>query len=266
MELPRNAFKAGIRSGRCQVGLWSSLASNISAELTAGAGYDWIVLDGEHGPANELVMLGLLQAMEMGTASPILRVAANDPVLIKRALDVGAQTIVVPQVDGAAEARAAVAAMRYPPRGVRGVGPMARASRYGAVDNYLARAEEELCLVVMCESRRALNALDEIAGTEGVDAVLIGPHDLAADLGHLGAPGAAPVVEAVGRAVDVIRARGKAAGIMVGREDEAASWIARGCAFVGCSSDAALLRAAVTSAAARLRALSDRHAAASTIS
>jgi 4-hydroxy-2-oxoheptanedioate aldolase len=254
MDLPKNAFKAGITTGRCQIGLWSSLSSNITAELVASAGYDWIVLDGEHGPANELVTLSLLQAMQAGTASPIVRVAANDPVLIKRTLDVGAQTVIVPQIDSADQARAAAAAMRYPPCGVRGVGPMARASHYGAVTGYLKRAESELCLVAMCESRLGLGALPEIAATDGVDAVLVGPHDLAADMGHLGEPGAEEVVAAIARAVALIREAGKAAGVMVGREDEAAHWMRQGCAFVGCSSDAALLRAAATAAAARLRA------------
>lgn len=255
MDMPINTFKAGLISRDCQIGLWSSLANSITAELICHAGYDWIVLDSEHGPANELVALSQLQAMQGGTASPIIRVAVNDPVLIKRALDIGAQTIIVPQTETREDALAAVAACRYPPDGIRGVGPMARASRYGQIEDYLRKAEAEICVIAMCESRKGLANLEAIARTQGIDGVLVGPQDMAADLGYLGNHKAAPVVEACNLAVETIRRAGKPAGIMVGSETEAAEWIAKGCGFVGCGSDAALLRIAAQGAAARLKTL-----------
>jgi 4-hydroxy-2-oxoheptanedioate aldolase len=256
MQIPVNRFKAGLAANRPQIGLWSSLSSNIASEIVSLAGFDWIVLDAEHSPSNEIGMLSQLQAMAVSDASAIIRVAENDRVLIKRALDIGAQTIIVPQVESAEEAVAAVAATRYPPAGVRGVGPMARTSRYGTITDYLHRAGDQTCLIAMCETARGLQNLDAIARTPDVDGVLLGPQDLAADMGHLGDPSHPDVDAALTRAVEIIRGAGKPAGIMVGAAEEAARWLDAGCRFVGCSSDAALLRQSAQGLATRLRTAS----------
>ena len=178
MELPVNTFKRAIAAGKLQIGLWSSLSSHVTVEVIAGSGFDWLLLDTEHSP-NELPMVhGQLQAMVGGTAHPVVRPPWNDAVVIKRFLDVGVQSFLVPYVQDEAEARAAVAATRYPPRGVRGVATASRASRFGRVEGYFARAEEELCVMVQLETRKALGKLEAIAAVDGVDGLFIGPSDL----------------------------------------------------------------------------------------
>jgi hypothetical protein len=166
MELPVNRLKRNLREGRAQIGLWSQLTSPTVVEVLAGAGFDFLVLDTEHAP-NELPMvLGQLRAMTGGNASGVVRAAWNDPVLFKRLLDVGAQSLLVPFVQDADEARRAVAAMRYPPHGIRGVAAATRASGYGRVKDYLTRAHDELCLLVQIETRGALGHLERIAAVE----------------------------------------------------------------------------------------------------
>ena len=176
--------------------MWSSLGSNIVAEVLAYAGYDWIVVDTEHAPSEPLEVLAQLQGLATGTAEPVVRVAWNDAVLMKRLLDIGARSLLVPFVQSAEEARAAVAATRYPPQGVRGVSVSHRANRFGRVRDYLQTAHQEICVLVQLETRAALDALEAIAAIEGVDGLFIGPSDLAADLGHLG-NAAHPDVQAV---------------------------------------------------------------------
>lgn len=254
MDLPRNAFKAGLTTKACQVGLWSSLCNNISAEIIGNAGFDWIVLDAEHAPNENLALVGQLQALACGTASPIIRVAENDPVRVKQVLDVGVLTVLFPQIHTAEQARAAVASTRFPPNGVRGVATTARASRFGAVPDYLKVADSEICVIVMVESERALQGLPDITAVEGVDAVLIGPQDLAADLGYVGEPNHPRVRAALEEAARSIQSSGKAAGLMVSNEEEAVGWMARGARFVGCANDAGLLARSSESLAARLRA------------
>jgi len=169
MEMPMNTFKRAIREGRPQIGLWCSSCSNVTVEIIAGAGFDWILIDTEHAP-NELPMvLSQLQATVGGTAVPVVRPAWNDLVLIKRLLDVGAQNLLVPYVQTVQEARSAVAAVRYPPQGVRGVAVLHRATRFGRVNDYFARANAEICLLLQVETRAALQHLDAIAAEEGGD-------------------------------------------------------------------------------------------------
>src|SRR5437016_2046824 len=188
MNTQANLFKQAILEGRPQIGLWSSLCSNVAAEVIASAGFDWILVDTEHAP-NELPMVfSQLQALVGGTAAPVVRPAWNDLVLLKRLLDVGAQNLLIPYVQTIEEARAAVAATRYPPAGIRGVAVSHRASRYGRLRDYLKRSGEEICLLVQIETRVALQSIEAIAAVEGVDGLFIGPSDLAAALGHLGEP------------------------------------------------------------------------------
>jgi len=241
MDLPQNLFKHAIAAGRLQIGLWSSLASNIAAEVVSDAGFDWILFDTEHSPNEIPGLLGQMQAAARGTASAIVRPAWNDAVLIKRVLDIGAQSILVPYVQNAAEARRAVAAVRYPPAGIRGVAAASRASRYGRVTDYLKRADGEICLLVQVETRTALDALEAIAAVDGVDGVFIGPSDLSASFGHIGNPQHAEVQAALEQSVNRLKAVGKPAGILTLSEEEARRYIGWGYTFVAVGSDIGLL-------------------------
>ena len=251
--LPENAFKAALRVQRRQIGLWSSLASNIVAEVLAYAGYDWIVVDTEHAPSDPLDVLSQLQALATGTAEPVVRVAWNDAVLIKRLLDIGARALLVPMVQSADEARAAVAATRYPPHGVRGVSVSHRANRFGRVPGYLQNADQEICVLVQVETRVALGHLEAIAAVQGVDGVFIGPGDLSADLGHLGNPAHPDVQAAIADACKRILAAGKPAGILAPVEADARRYFEMGFSFVAIGSDVGLLAAGSTNLVNRMR-------------
>ena len=241
MELQRNAFKHAITAGRLQIGLWSSLCSNIAAEIVSDSGFDWILLDTEHSPNEIPGLLSQLQALSRGTASPIVRPAWNDAVLIKRVLDIGAQSLLVPYVQNAEEARRAVAAVHYPPAGIRGVTATGRAARYGRVTDYLKKADSEICLLVQVETRTALAELESIAKVEGVDGVFIGPSDLAASFGQIGNPAHPEVQKALEDAVRRLKIIGKPAGILTPNEEEARRYIEWGYIFVAVGADLGLL-------------------------
>jgi 4-hydroxy-2-oxoheptanedioate aldolase len=241
MDLNRNRFKHAIAERQQQIGLWSSLCSNIAAEIVADCGFDWILLDTEHSPNEVPGLLSQMQAIEPGTATPIVRPAWNDTVLIKRILDIGAQTILVPYVQNPDEARQAVAATRYPPEGVRGVTGSGRGSRYGQVKDYLKTAHQEICVLVQVETGEALSQLDGIAAVEGVDGVFIGPSDLAASLGHIGNPGHEDVQSAIKDAIGRITAAGKPGGILTYNIEEAKRYIEWGFTFVAVGGDTGLL-------------------------
>jgi 4-hydroxy-2-oxoheptanedioate aldolase len=250
-NLPRNAFKKALASGERQIGLWSGLASPIAAEIVAGAGFDWIVIDGEHGPNDIPLLLAQLQAMRGGTAEPIFRLPWNDAVMFKRALDVGARSLLVPFVQSAEEARKAVAATRYPPLGIRGVSIAPRANDYGRIKGYHHNAYLDICVLVQLETRAALAELEAIAAVEGVDGVFIGPSDLAADLGHLGNPKHPDVQAAIKDAATRIRATGKSAGILAGSVDDVNSLFEIGFNFVAAGSDVGLLARGAENVAVR---------------
>jgi 4-hydroxy-2-oxoheptanedioate aldolase len=224
-----------------QVGLWCSLCSNIAAEAVGDSGFDWLLLDTEHAP-NELPgLLSQLQAVQAGTATPIVRPAWNDAVLFKRILDIGAQTLLVPYVQDADEARRAVAATRYPPAGIRGVTAGGRASRYGRVPDYLKTADDEICLLTQVETGAALDRLEDIATVDGVDGVFIGPADLAASMGHIGNPQHPDVQAAIKDAAQRLGAIGKPAGILTINEDEARRYIDWGFTFIAVGIDLGIL-------------------------
>lgn len=251
MELPVNRFKAAISEGRRQIGLWSSLGSPAAMEMLAHSGFDWFVLDTEHAP-NELPdVIAQMRVLANCPAEAVIRPAWNDMVLIKRFLDAGAQTLLVPFVQDADEARQAVRSMRYPPDGVRGVSVAQRANRYGRVVDYHARAQGELCLLVQLETRSALSQIEAIADVDGVDGIFIGPSDLAADLGHLANPAHPEVQDAIRSAVERCRAAGKPAGILTPVEDEARRYLDWGFTFVAVGSEMGLLRKAADALAAR---------------
>jgi len=242
MRAPINAFKAALREGRPQIGLWLSLGDAVAAELCAGAGFDWLLIDGEHGPNDIRTILAQLQAVAASPSHPIVRVPIGDTRMVKQMLDIGAQTLLVPMIESEAEAVAMARAMRYPPEGVRGVGAaLARASAFGARGDYLASANDEVCLLLQVESVTALKSLEAIAGTEGVDGVFIGPADLAASMGFRGRPDAPEVRAAMTDAIARIRATGKAAGILSSNEALARHWLDLGATFVAVGSDVGLL-------------------------
>ena len=241
MDLPKNDFKRAIAAGRQQVGLWISLAHHYGAEICAGAGFDWLLLDGEHSPNDPVTILQQLQAIAPYPVTPVVRPAWNDTVLIKRYLDVGTQSFLVPYVQSAEEAAQAVQAIRYPPRGVRGVAGTTRASRYGRVKDYARRADEELCMLVQIETADGLKNLEAIARTDGIDGVFIGPSDLAAGLNHLGDPGHAEVQAAIKDAIARIKACGKPAGILATDEPMARRYMEWGTTFTAVGLDAMIL-------------------------
>lgn len=241
VALPVNRLKQALREGRVQIGLWSSLASHVSAEVIAGSGFDWVLIDTEHSPNELPLVLSQLQAMSDGTASPVVRPAWNDAVIFKRLLDIGVQSFVVPFVQSADEAQRAVAATRYPPAGIRGIATTTRANRFGRVKNYPTRANDEICVIVQIETAAAVANIEAIAAVDGVDGLFIGPSDLAAALGHPGDYANATVRAAIEDAIARIRATGKCAGILAPLEADARHWLERGCLFVGVGSDVGLL-------------------------
>lgn len=249
----RNTFKHSIRQRELQIGLWSSLCSPVATELLSHCGFDWLLYDSEHSPVDVAGLLPLLQAGAGGTAHQVVRPAANDPVLIKRVLDLGAQTILVPFVQNGGEARDAVAATRYPPHGIRGVAGATRASRYGRDKDYLREAGEAACLLVQIETQAALSEIEAIATTDGVDGVFIGPSDLAASLGHIGNPGHPDVQRAIKEAGRAIEAAEKPAGILANSVDAARNYIDWGFTFVAVATDLGLLSAAATQVKERFK-------------
>ncbi len=236
-----NRFKQEIAKGNRQIGLWSSLAGTVSAEIVAHSGFDWIVIDMEHAPNDLPQVVGQLQAMATGTALPIVRVPWNDFVVIKRVLDAGAKGLVIPYVQNKAEAEAAVAAIRYPPHGIRGVAGSARGSNYGRVKNYLKEAADDICLILQVETAAAMADLEAIASVDGVDGIFIGPADLAASMGHLGNMHAPAVQDSIREAAQRLAKIGKASGILTTSEEDARRYIDWGFVFVAVGIDSVIL-------------------------
>lgn len=241
MDMPRNRFKHAIAKGELQIGLWCSLCSPVAVEIVSHSGYDWLLLDTEHAPNDLQEIVAQMHAAQAGTASCVVRPAWNDMVLIKRYLDIGAQTLLLPFVQSPEEAKRAVEWTRYPPNGVRGITGSGRASRYGRVKDYLGNASEEICVLVQVETREALKQIEAIASVDGVDGVFIGPNDLAASFGHIGNWGHAEVQDAIQDAAQRINKTGKAAGVLTPNEEEAKKFIAWGYAFVAVGADNGLL-------------------------
>lgn len=253
MDLPRNVFKHAIARGELQIGLWCSLCSPITAEIVCHSGFDWLLLDTEHSPNEVPDVLSQLQAVQAGSASPIVRPAWNDLVLIKRLLDVGAQSLLIPFVQTADEARRAVEATRYPPDGIRGITGSGRASRYGRVTNYLKNASQEICLLVQVETKSALDRIEEIASVDGIDGIFIGPNDLAASFGHIGNWAHPEVQSALEDAVRRLKKIGKPAGILTPNEEEAKRFIQWGYTFVAVGADLGLLARGADALAKRFK-------------
>jgi len=253
VDLPVNRFKQALKGGQQQIGLWNSIPGPLVAEALAGCGFDWVVIDTEHAPTDVPDVLGMLQAMAPYPVSAVVRPAANDPVLIKRLLDFGAQTLILPYIQSAEEAQAAVAAVRYAPRGMRGVAGLTRASRFGAVPDYTRRADAEICLILQVETALALSQIEEIAATDGVDGLFIGPADLAASMGHPGALDHPAVKAAIEDAIRRITATGKPAGILTSDAAFARGCMGWGTRFTAVGMDIGLMLQAARGLAASYR-------------
>ena len=253
MDLPVNHFKRALKSGTSQIGLWCSLSSHYSVEVVAGAGFDWLLLDTEHSPNDLESLLTQLQAAAAYPTSAVVRVPWNDTVTIKRVLDIGTQSLLIPYVQNPDEARAAAAATRYPPAGVRGVAGSTRATRFGRIEDYARRAHEELCLLVQLETRDALRHIEAIAAIDEIDGIFIGPADLHASMGYPGEVANPEVIPLIEDALRRIRRTGKAPGILVGDEQLAQRCIAAGSLFTAVGVDVGILARGAERLAARYR-------------
>ncbi len=245
-KINKNAFKAALKNNETQIGMWLGLANSYSAELIATTGFDWLLIDAEHAPNNVTTVLQQLQAIApyqmQGHSQPVVRPPVGDAVLIKQLLDVGVQTLLVPMVESAEQAKGLVDAMRYPPEGIRGVGSaLARASLWNSVDDYLNQANDEMCLLVQVENLAGLDNIAKIAATDGVDGVFIGPADLCAAMGYRGNPTHPVVMQAIEDAVKTVRQAGKAAGILYADPTQAKKFIEMGFNFVAVGVDTTLL-------------------------
>jgi 4-hydroxy-2-oxoheptanedioate aldolase len=253
MDMPKNKLKAALKAGQSQIGLWSSLSSSYSVEVIAGAGFDWILLDSEHSPADIENLLTQLQAAAAYPAHAVVRVPWNDMVTMKRTLDIGAQSLLIPYVSTADEARAAVSYTRYPPAGVRGVAGTTRATRFGRVKDYAKTAHEELCVLVQVETQAALDNIEAICAVDGVDGVFIGPADLHASMGYPGEIANPKVKPLIDEAIKRIRKCGRAPGILTPNEADAKHWIECGALFTAVGSDVGLLARGAEALAAKFR-------------
>ncbi|VWB87946.1 aldolase/citrate lyase family protein [Burkholderia lata] len=250
-----NDFKQALVEGRPQIGIWSTLPSPYVSELVAGSGFDWVLLDTEHTPSDVPIMMQQLQAVDAAAlstpfnrTSAVVRPAWNDTVLIKRYLDVGAKNLLLPFVQDAAEAAAAVAATRYAPKGLRGMGGATRASNFGRTADYAKTADKDLCVLVQIETVAALDRIEEIAAVDGVDGIFIGPADLSASMGYADNPRHPEVDAAINDAIKRIRACGKAPGILMTDAGRANECLALGALFVAVAVDLLLLRAGLDTA------------------
>lgn len=241
MNVPLNPFKDRLRAGQMQCGLWCTLGSASVTEVVAGAGFDWLLIDMEHSPNDPLTVLSQLQVVAGFAPAPVVRLPHNDPILFKRMLDFGAQSFMVPDIRNARQASEAVAAIRYPPAGNRGVSAVTRATRYGRVQDYPALSDASIALVVQIESPAAIDQIEKIAAVDGVDALFVGPGDLAAQMGFIGELGRPEVKERVEQAIRRIVSTGKAAGLLTGDLDFASRCQNLGASLVAVGTDAGIL-------------------------
>jgi 4-hydroxy-2-oxoheptanedioate aldolase len=242
MQLPENLFKRALLENRQQIGLWNTIGGNCVPEMLATAGFDWLLVDTEHAPVETIDIQTSLQSIAaFPNVSAVVRPVANDPILIKRILDMGAQTLLLPYVQSAQEARDAVSAMRYGPNGIRGMAGCTRATRYGSVENYFETAERELCLIVQVETITAMQEITEIATTPGVDGVFIGPADLSASMGYPGQTSHPLVVEQIEKAIATLKELGVPSGILALSKAEADHYMSCGTTFTAVGVDMVML-------------------------
>lgn len=247
MDMQINRFKQRLLAGEVQYGLWLGLSDTFSAEICAGAGFDWLLIDAEHGPNDLRTILPQLQAIAPYRSQPVVRPPQGDHVLIKQLLETGVQTLLIPMVESVEQAAGLVQAMRYPPAGIRGVGSiLARASRWGRIGDYMARADEQMCLLVQVETRQGYEQLDGILAVPGVDGIFFGAADLAASVGHLGQSNHPTVVAMIEDGLGRVAKAGKAGGVLVGDKAYADRYRQAGARFIAVGVDTLLLSAATS--------------------
>ncbi len=252
MPAPVNSFKKKIARGDVQIGCWAGMADAYATEMTASAGFDWVLIDGEHAPNDLRSITRQLQVVQASPSHAVVRLPIGSDWMIKQVLDAGAQSLLIPMVESADQAREMVAACRYPPEGIRGVGAaLARSSRFSAIPDYLQTANAQICLLVQVESKAAIAALDDILAVEGVDGVFIGPSDLAADMGYLGNPDAPEVRTVIADTLKRIRAAGKAAGILATSDEFIDASLADGANFVAVGVDVVVFAKSLRGLAAK---------------
>lgn len=244
MKLAVNNFIAALRKRTKQLGLWLSLSSNYSAEVIAPSGFDWVLIDMEHSPNDLSSVLAQLQVFQSYPLAAVVRPPSNDPVMVKRLLDIGAQALLFPMIQNVAEARLAVSSCRYPPRGIRGVAGSSRATRFGRVSDYIERVEDETAVILQLETVAALQNAEQIAAVDGVTAVFFGPADIAADLGVIGQPMSNVVWDEILPVANRLIEKGIPVGTLVLDAEFAAKLLNDGFSFVACGADTALLAAA----------------------
>ena len=247
-----NSFKRDLLAGKKLIGCWSSLSNAITTEVLGVAGFDWILLDGEHSPNDVTTFIPQLMALKDSASAPVVRPSSNNEVEIKRLLDAGFYNFLIPFVESAAEAKRAVAATRYPPLGIRGVSVSQRSNRYGTVPDYFKSINDHICVMLQIESRAGVAAAREIAALDGVDCIFVGPSDLAAGFGHLGNANHPEVQAAIAAVFADAKAHGKPTGILAPVEADARRYMDMGATFVGVGSDLGVFRAAT-------QALHDRY-------
>jgi len=248
-----NTFRRDMLAGKKLIGCWSSLSSAITTEVLGVAGFDWILLDGEHSPNDVATFIPQLMALKDSASAPVVRPTSNNTVELKRLLDAGFYNFLIPFVESAEEAARAVAATRYPPQGVRGVSVSQRSNRYGTVADYFKDINQQICVAVQIESRAGVAATAAIAAVDGVDCIFVGPSDLAAGMGHLGNANHPDVQEAIAAVYAAAKAAGKPAGILAPKEEDARRYMAMGATFVAVGSDLGVFRSAT-------QALRDKYA------
>lgn len=254
MPAPTNRLKAGLAAGNALHGIWLGLANAYSAEIASTAGFDWLLIDGEHAPNDIRSLSEQLAVILPSPTAPVIRLPDDDPVKIKQALDIGAQTLLIPMIESAEQAARATRACLYPPEGIRGVGSaLARASGFAAIPDYLVSANREVCVIVQVETRKGLAALDNILALDRVDGVFIGPSDLAADMGRIGQPAHPDVKSAVLEALERIRKAQKIAGVLSADPQYIADCKAAGANFVGVGIDVTLFAGELRKLAANYR-------------
>ncbi|WP_435140537.1 HpcH/HpaI aldolase family protein [Pseudopelagicola sp. nBUS_19] len=242
MPAPTNVFKYAISKNRQQIGCWLGIADGGAAELMALTGFDWLVIDGEHGPNDIRSICDQVRAIQVTDSHPVVRIPIGEAWMIKQVLDVGAQTVLVPMVETADQAKDLVRACRYPPVGIRGMGATGnRVSKFGEIADYVETANDQVCLLVQAESQTALDNLDEILAVVGVDGVFIGPADLSADMGHPGNLDHPDVIDAIDDAIQRIHTAGKPSGILTLTSDSMRKYIEKSVTFVAVGIDTLIL-------------------------
>ena len=255
MQTPVNTLKQSLQSGHLQHGIWLTSGASVLAELAGSAGFDWCLIDGEHGPNTVSEILPQLQALAISGTPAVVRIANAEDWMVKQVLDLGCQTVLVPMVDDAATAQAMAQAMRYPPDGNRGMGAaLARATGFGSVADYPHTANAQVCLLVQAESAAAVANIDAIAATDGVDGVFVGPADLSADMGYPGQPDHPEVEKAIDHLIARTVAAGKIAGIITFDETRLQEYAQKGVTFLGVGGDMMVLNTALRGLAGRIKA------------